>query len=294
MATLGLADTSLREHELTERGTENHSLEWDAPPLAPIGTTESRHPEVVPRKPAVYAHEDDFFNGPEQNDLRNFPEPDDLSGTRRSFSLRRKLAAGTAMLAALGVCAYAYFHMTPQTGKTPRRSAEVSTAVQPAAASSVQTAGNASGSFAEPAGSASASSNTEALPVAPVLPSEKLQPAEASQKTEPVEPPQKLEPAGASQKGEAVSASQKVVSAASGTTTEPRTRAAAGAADVLFLQRPGVNIRSTPSKSGSAVGTAPKGTRFKVLNREADWVQVQNGRLKGWVNAQFLAPSEPR
>jgi cytoskeletal protein RodZ len=293
MATLDLADTSLREHELTERGTENHSLEWGAPPLAPIGTNESRHPELVPRKPAVDAHEDDLLNGSEQNDFRNFPDQDKLSGSRRSFSLRQKLAAGTAMLAALGVCAYAYFHSTPRNDPTPPQSAQVSTAVEPAAASSVQTARNATGSFAEPAGSESASSKTETLPVAPVFPSEKLQPAEASQKTEPVEPPQKLEPAGASQKGEALGASQKVVSAASGTTSEARTSAAA-AADVLFLQRPGVNIRSTPSKTGSAVGTAPKGTRFKVLNREADWVQVQNGRLKGWVNAQFLAPSQPR
>jgi hypothetical protein len=293
MATLGLADTSLREHELTERSTENHSLEWGAPPLAPIGTTESRHPELVPRKPAVDAHEDDLLNGPEQNDFRNFPEQDKLTGSRRSFSLRQKLAAGTAMLAALGVCAYAYFHAAPRNDPTPPQSAQVSTAVEPAAASSVQTARNATGSFAEPAGLESGSSNTEALPVAPVFPSEKLQPAEASQKTEPVEPPQKLEPAGASQKGEALGASQKVVSAASGTTSEAHTSAAA-AADVLFLQRPGVNIRSTPSKTGSAVGTAPKGTRFKVLNREADWVQVQNGRLKGWVNAQFLAPSQPR
>lgn len=63
---------------------------------------------------------------------------------------------------------------------------------------------------------------------------------------------------------------------------------------VLYLQRPGVNIRSTPSITGSAVGTAPKGTRFKVTNRQEDWIQVEKGRLKGWINAGFLAPSEPR
>ena len=64
--------------------------------------------------------------------------------------------------------------------------------------------------------------------------------------------------------------------------------------DVLYLQRAGVNIRSTPSPTGSAVGTAPKGTRFKVTNRQGDWIQVEKGRLKGWINAGFLAPSEPR
>jgi hypothetical protein len=64
--------------------------------------------------------------------------------------------------------------------------------------------------------------------------------------------------------------------------------------DIVFLQRPGVNIRSTPSANGGAVGTAPKGTRFKVTNREGDWVQVESGRLKGWINSQFLALDEPR
>jgi hypothetical protein len=64
--------------------------------------------------------------------------------------------------------------------------------------------------------------------------------------------------------------------------------------DVLYLQRPGVNIRSTPSLTGNPVGTAPKGTQFKVTNRQADWIQVESGRLKGWINAGFLAPSEPR
>jgi hypothetical protein len=64
--------------------------------------------------------------------------------------------------------------------------------------------------------------------------------------------------------------------------------------DVLYLQRPGVNIRSTPSPTGSALGTAPKGTRFKVTNRQGEWIQVESGRLKGWINAGFLAPSEPR
>ena len=64
--------------------------------------------------------------------------------------------------------------------------------------------------------------------------------------------------------------------------------------DMLYLQRPGVNIRSTPSPTGRPVATAPKGTRFKVTNRQGDWIQVESGRLKGWINAAFLAPSEAR
>jgi cytoskeletal protein RodZ len=63
--------------------------------------------------------------------------------------------------------------------------------------------------------------------------------------------------------------------------------------DIVFLQRPGVNIRSTPSTNGPVLGTAPKGTRLKVTNREGDWVQVESGRSSGWINSQFLAPHEP-
>jgi Bacterial SH3 domain len=64
--------------------------------------------------------------------------------------------------------------------------------------------------------------------------------------------------------------------------------------DIVFLQRPGVNIRSTPATNGPVLGTAPKGTRFKVSNRDGDWVQVEGDRLKGWINSQFLGPNDPR
>jgi hypothetical protein len=280
MATGGFAETSIREHELTD-GAENHSLERGAPPLAPIGTTEARHPEFVPRRPEVYAREDDLLDGPEQDDLLIAPEQDELPGSRKSFSLRRKLAIGSAIAAALGVCAY-FLLGSPNDNKAPQTAQIAAVQPVPVPASPVQAALIPLGSSAEPAASKSASSTTEAIPAEPVDASEKAQAVEASQNVE------------SSQKAEPPRVSQKLVAAASPTTTQPRTSVAAGTEDVLFLQRPGVNIRSTPAKSGSAVGTAPKGTRFKVLSREADWVQVQNGRLKGWVNAQFLAPTEPR
>jgi Bacterial SH3 domain len=63
--------------------------------------------------------------------------------------------------------------------------------------------------------------------------------------------------------------------------------------DLVFLQRPGVNIRSGPSGTAPALGTAPKGTQFTATGREGDWVQVENTRLKGWINSQFLAPDKP-
>jgi hypothetical protein len=63
---------------------------------------------------------------------------------------------------------------------------------------------------------------------------------------------------------------------------------------IVFLQRSGVNIRSTPSTDGPILGTASKGTRLKVINREGEWLQVESGRSSGWINSQFLAPHEPQ
>jgi uncharacterized protein YgiM (DUF1202 family) len=63
---------------------------------------------------------------------------------------------------------------------------------------------------------------------------------------------------------------------------------------IVFLQRPGVNIRSAPSVTGSVLGTAAKGTRFKVTSQEGEWAQVEGTRVKGWINSQFLAPSKPQ
>jgi hypothetical protein len=64
--------------------------------------------------------------------------------------------------------------------------------------------------------------------------------------------------------------------------------------EFVFLQRPGVKIRSEPSTNGRVLGTARKGARLKVTIREGDWMRVESGRLKSWINSQFLAPNEPR
>jgi hypothetical protein len=271
MAGVRFAEASLRQDELTD-STENQSVECLAPPLAPLGTTSSV--KIVLREHTRYGHEDDL----------NHPEQNDLSGSRASFSTRRKLVAAVTVVAALSVCACAYFFLASSNDKADHQTAEASATVQPILASPVQTTLNASGSSVEAAGSESLSSRSLARP-ADVI--------DASQKAEPVYASGKAEPIDASQKAQS-GASQRIVSTAVPRTTESRKSVAAGTEDILFLQRPGVNIRSTPSTSGKVVGTTPKGTRFKVTSREADWVQVQNGRLKGWINAQFLAPTEPR
>jgi hypothetical protein len=78
------------------------------------------------------------------------------------------------------------------------------------------------------------------------------------------------------------------------TATSSTTETARPDLGIMYLQRPGVNIRSTPSTNGPALGTASKGTRFTVKGREGDWVQVESGRLKGWIKSQFLAATDPR
>jgi hypothetical protein len=60
-----------------------------------------------------------------------------------------------------------------------------------------------------------------------------------------------------------------------------------------FSQRPGVNVRSTPSLTSSVVGSAPKGARFEVLENSGEWVQVKSSSLKGWINARLIGPSAP-
>jgi uncharacterized protein YraI len=74
----------------------------------------------------------------------------------------------------------------------------------------------------------------------------------------------------------------------------PQTTSTAQNPDLVFLQRPGVNIRSAPSANAPVLGTAPRGTQFTATGREGDWVQVENTRWKGWINSQFLAPDKPQ
>ena len=85
-----------------------------------------------------------------------------------------------------------------------------------------------------------------------------------------------------------------LTAAASPQAVTPQTASTAQNPDLVFLQRPGVNIRSAASPNAPVLGTAPRGTQFTAAGREGDWVQVENTRLKGWVNSQFLAPDKPQ
>jgi uncharacterized protein YraI len=182
-------------------------------------------------------------------------EQADLPALRTSFASGRKLIAATALVAALSVGAVAYF--LPGPSGEPARSTQTAEAAPTAVQSAVETSVQAAPTTPELSAEPSAAAGSDVSPSVTV---------EASPQAGP-------EPAAAP-------------------TTTPQTVPPWEKQEIVFLQRPGVNIRSTPSANGPAVGTAAKGTRFTAISREGDWIQVENGRLKGWINSQFLA-AEP-
>ena len=187
-------------------------------------------------------------------DAFHHPEPSTLSETLGS---RPKLIAGTAIVAALGAAGLAYFFLASPGAKGPAETAQSSTIAS------------------SPTG-AESSSETQVQP-APTVP-------EPSRGASGVVPSPDV-PASLT-----AEASPQV--APSAVTPEPNS--AAQNPDLVFLQRPGVNIRSAPSGNAPVLGTAPRGTQFTATSREGDWVQVENTRLKGWINSQFLAPNKPQ
>ena len=88
--------------------------------------------------------------------------------------------------------------------------------------------------------------------------------------------------------------SASLTAAASPQAVTPQTASTAQNPDLVFLQRPGVNIRSAASANAPVLGTAARGTQFTATGREGDWVQVENTRWKGWIDSQFLAPDKPQ
>jgi Bacterial SH3 domain len=171
---------------------------------------------------------------------------------------RRKLIAGIAIVAALGAVTLSYFFFLASSGTKP----PAETAQTPPVASSARGVASSSETLVQPAPTvAEPSPEASGVMPSPDVP--------ASLATE---------------------ASPQVAASAA----TPQTSPAAQNQDLVFLQRPGVNIRSGPSGNAPVIGTAPRGTQFTATGREGDWVQVENTRLKGWISSQFLAPDEPQ
>ena len=173
-----------------------------------------------------------------------------------SFGLRRKLITGCAVVALLTMGALAYAFRPTAGDKKETETAETAPAVQ-------------------------------SVPAAPVR--SPPQPAEPSLAAPTAVAWPDLPPSGI------VEAAPQVAPAARTGGSATRQIAFAPQKQVMvYLQRPGVNIRSTPSLDGAVLGGAPKGTRFKVTKRNGDWAQVESDRLKGWIKSEFLGPNEPR
>ena len=234
------------------------SAEFWAPPVAQIETSPPADARVSLRVRALYADE----NNPPQ-----LSQHSDFSRSQRSFGSDLKLITGIAVVLTLGLSAFAYFFLASPSEKTTTETAELAPSVPYPPATPAEAAPSAASAAATP----SAALAEDAPSAAPATATASAAPPAATLSAA-------AAAVAASAAPEPVQASPKV----------------AQSGDVLYLQRPGVNIRSTPSPTGSAVGTAPKGTRFKVTNQQGDWIQVESGRLKGWINAGFLAPSEPR
>jgi hypothetical protein len=182
-------------------------------------------------------------------------EDNDFLDAQTSFGLHRTRIAGTAIVAVVGITTLAYFWASAGEKKATQ-SAKPSAAMQ----ASVEAPAQPSSGMPEPTPEPSAGI---AWPDSPRSMTAEISPEIAP--AAPTDNPSQRQTDSESQKQEFV-----------------------------FLQRPGVNIRSEPSTNGRVLGTARKGARLKVTIREGDWMRVESGRLKGWINSQFLATNEPR
>ena len=181
-------------------------------------------------------------------------EENDFAEPGASFGPHRKLIiVGSVIVAALGITALAYIWTSPGE-RTTAQSEQPVLPVQPSQAPPQPSPETASSKLPDP----SVAVAWPDLPGSITVDTSKVAPAA---------------PSGPDTPRPTVSLSQKP--------------------DTVFLQRPGVNIRSAPSTNADVVGKAPKGMRFKVTNREGDWVQVESAQFSGWIKSQFLAANKP-
>lgn len=63
--------------------------------------------------------------------------------------------------------------------------------------------------------------------------------------------------------------------------------------EIVFVQKPRVNIRSEPRVAGRVVGSASKGQQFKAVRRVGNWVQVEGDAGTGWISGRLLGSEKP-
>src|SRR4051794_34096433 len=193
-------------------GTLNPPIELRAPPLAPNETTAAGHVllRVDTFRPAI---------GGEDH-----PQPSKPSNPSERFGARGPLIAGTAIIATLGLAGLTYFFFASPGAKVPAEPAPI--AVQ----SSSETPAEAAANVPEPSSPPSVESSPEtAAQLAPTGP----EPSRGASVVPSPDNPSSI----------AAGASRQVAPGAA----TPQTASAAQKLDPVFLQRPGVNIRSAPS-----------------------------------------------
>lgn len=62
---------------------------------------------------------------------------------------------------------------------------------------------------------------------------------------------------------------------------------------VVFVQRANVNVRASPSTSGSIVRVAGKGARFMKFKEVDGWTQVGESAPIGWIFGELLGATPP-
>ena len=191
------------------------SAEFWAPPVAQIETSPPADASVSRRVRTLYMDE---------NDPPQLLQHTDLSSSQRSFGSGRKLITGIAVVLTLGLSALAYFFLPAAGEKTTTHTAELAPSVPYPRATPAEAGPGAAPAAATPSTTPAAATPSTA-------------PAAATSSTAPAAATPSAAPAAADSERppEPVQASPKV--------SQSR--------DVLYLQRPGVNIRSTPSLSNA-------------------------------------------
>lgn len=310
MSTSGSDEISPKLDDGLKGGGLDERAESAGPPLAPADMPLEGH---ALRESAEGSPDGFHESTPIEQPALAAPVADHSSASEKNFRPGGKLIAGTAIGVGLALAALAYFFVPfrgekavtasrteqPATIRSEPAAPPASPTPAPQPRANIPESPPASPSPSTPVRAPTAASPEPTAPP-PAAPAP-IRPAQPP--TAPAEAPAQVAPGAPAAAPPAPLAPAQVAPPPS-TPVAPTPPATNNAAlrppaavpqgrQILFLQRPGVNIRSNPSTGGSVVGSAPQGTRFEVTNRNGEWVQVESGRLKGWINARFLGANPP-